>query len=176
MFASDSAAVEPPRSHQEHITIAAESVLPDGVNAIEAGISLSVHRYCALPVMQSQTVADKCCWFWLQYCAQQQNSQDEGTGAVVKCLVANNQSLTSSCLGEVQRVAASALLLYQPVSLAPCCARCPGFLPCLAQLCHVATKLHNWLLTCWTRGSGKCRSPACYQSAAACEKLPCLHF
>ena len=55
-----------------------------------------------------------CC---LQYCAaEQQNAQDDGTGAVVKCLVANNQSLTTSCLGEVQRLAASALLLYQPVS------------------------------------------------------------
>lgn len=54
---------------------------------------------------------------WLQYCAaEQENEQDAGTGAVVKCLVANNQSLTTSCLGEVQRLAASALLLYQPVS------------------------------------------------------------
>ena len=56
-----------------------------------------------------------CCW--LQYCAaQQENEQEAGTGAVVKCLVANNQSLTTPCLGEVQRLAASALLLYQPVS------------------------------------------------------------
>lgn len=54
---------------------------------------------------------------WLQYCAaEQENEQDAGTGAVVKCLVANNQSLTTPCLGEVQRLAASALLLYQPVS------------------------------------------------------------
>lgn len=54
----------------------------------------------------------------LQYCgATQQNSEDDGTGAVLKCLVAANQSLTSSCLSEVQRTVASALLLYQPVSL-----------------------------------------------------------
>lgn len=50
-----------------------------------------------------------------EHCAaEQRNSEDAGSGAVVKCLVANNQSLTSSCLSEVQRVAASALLLYQP--------------------------------------------------------------
>ena len=57
--------------------------------------------------------------WWLQYCAaQQENEQEAGTGAVVKCLVANNQSLTTPCLGEVQRLAASALLLYQPVRYA----------------------------------------------------------
>ncbi len=55
---------------------------------------------------------------FLQYCgAADHNSEDEGSGAVLKCLVAANQSLTTSCLSEVQRTVASALILYQPVSL-----------------------------------------------------------
>lgn len=50
-----------------------------------------------------------------KYCgAADNNSEDEGSGAVLKCLVAANQSLTTSCLSEVQRALASALMLYQP--------------------------------------------------------------
>lgn len=53
----------------------------------------------------------------MQQCAQARNNQDDGTGAVLKCLVAANDTISSSCLREVQRTAASGLMLYQPVSL-----------------------------------------------------------
>ena len=63
-------------------------------------------------------IAHICKSWCLQYCgAADNNSEDEGRGAVLKCLVAANQSLTTSCLSEVQRALASALMLYQPVSL-----------------------------------------------------------
>lgn len=83
---------------------------------VQLGIGATTQQTCLLSsVCNHGCLEHLLCW--LQYCgAEQQNSQDAGTGAVVKCLVANNQSLTTSCLGEVQRLAASALLLYQPVS------------------------------------------------------------
>lgn len=49
-----------------------------------------------------------------KYCGAAQEGAEDYSGAVLKCLVANNQSVTTSCLSELRRVAASGLLLYQP--------------------------------------------------------------
>lgn len=65
----------------------------------------------------------------LQLCSEAGNSEDNGSGAVLRCLVAANSTVSSSCLREVQRAVASGLLLYQPVSTLPLlCIQAPGML------------------------------------------------
>lgn len=54
---------------------------------------------------------------WLlspQVCAGQRSEEDKGTGAILKCLVANVDTVSSSCARETARAARNALQFYQP--------------------------------------------------------------
>ena len=68
-----------------------------------------------LAVSRSGVVVDGV--IFMQECAQARGDQEDGSGAILRCLVAANESISTPCLREVQRTVASGLMLYQPVSL-----------------------------------------------------------